>query len=109
MESRETKALELAGPGATHLVVKLSYNKGGMNYFTSREEQRGLYLSVIPVTRENRGAYTTESFGAFSGNKQCVLEMSRFNQKKLDSFSVDPEVEQKLIDHVLAKNGLKLK
>ena len=98
------KSLPVTGGGCTHIDIDVYYSKGGMNYFTSRSERRGLYVSVQPVTR----SANTVSFTAFTGVKQFVKEMARFNQKALDEFVLDPETEETLISHVLRGGDLKL-
>ena len=103
-QKRLLKSFEILEGDCTHLEVELFYSKGGMNYFTGSPERRGLYVSVQPLTRrENSYGYT-----AFSGIKQFVKEMGRFNQKALDTFEVDNVVVDKLIEHVVEKNNLKL-
>lgn len=77
-------------PDSTHIKVELFYSKGGYNYFTGKEEKRGVYVSFCPVSREVRDGYTMESFFAFSGVKFLIKEMKRKSQKALD------EVESKL-------------
>lgn len=64
----------------TYLKAEIYYALGGMNYFTSRNESRGYYLSVSPVERD-RGL---ESYTAFTGLKQLVLPVQRKSQKKMD-------------------------
>jgi hypothetical protein len=99
------KYLEVAEGNATHLKVEVYYSKGGMNYFTSTNEARGLYLSVSPVTRSGNW----ESYTGFSGIKKHLLSMERFNQKKLDTCIVDEAYEQELIKYVCEKNNIILK
>lgn len=91
-----------SGQGCTHIKIELYYSKGGMNHFTSRSEARGLYVSVQPVTISDR----IISFSAFSGVKQHVKPMKAFSQKALDTFVPEPELIQKLINHVLNDQGL---
>lgn len=58
------------------------YHKGGMNYFTSRNEPRGYYLSVSPVQVERRAdGIVIESFAAFSGIKYLLIECKRKSNK----------------------------
>lgn len=92
----------------THVKVLLYYTKGGMNYFTSKVEARGIYLSVTPVEISGGNGYTSESYTAFSGIKQIVLETARYNAKFFDAYVPDQEVIDKLVNHVLAKNSLEL-
>ena len=95
--------------GVTHIKVETYYSKGGMNYFSSTNETRGIYISVSPVTRTcHEGKYWTESFKGWSGNKKHMFAMERYNKKKCDTFEMDAEYEQMLIDYVLNKNNLKL-
>lgn len=56
---------------------ELYYSLGGVNVFTYKNEQRGYFVSVVPVKRE-RGF---ESFVAFSGYKQCVVNVARKSKK----------------------------
>lgn len=61
----------------TFLKCELYYSLGGMNYFTSRVEARGYYVSVSPVERGDGW----ESYTAFSGWKKCVVECARKGKK----------------------------
>lgn len=81
-------------PDSTHIKVELFYSKGGYNYFTGKEEKRGMYISFTPVSREERDGYSMESFVAFSGVKFLVKEMKRKSQKAID------EIENKLAEVV---------
>jgi len=107
MNKRRIASYPVAGQENKFIDVELYYSKGGMNYFTSSVERRGIYVSVTPVERSADGRWT--SVTALSGVKALVAECARFSQKQLDSTVVDPELQQKLIDHVLAKNGIVLK
>lgn len=91
------------------LEVKLYYSKGGINYFTGRDERRGLYLSVCPYFIKNFGdGMGSRSYTAFTGVKDCVKETKRFNQKELDTFVVDEEKINFMIKHVIEKNNLEI-
>ena len=57
----------------------VSYNKGGMNYFTGKNEKRGYYVSVTPVTKGER----FESFYLLSGGKFITDETKRYGEKGL--------------------------
>jgi hypothetical protein len=95
---------------ATHLKIDVYYALGGWNYFTGVKEERGIYLSVTPVTRTVvEGCGASESYRGFSGIKQLVKPMTRFSQKTFDRFSYDEETYNTLVNHVLRKNNLKLK
>ena len=106
IQKRILQSIPVEGAGeATHVDVELYYSKGGMNYFSGRNEARGLYISVQPLSKGDRWT----SFVAYSGFKQHVKEMKMFTQKALDSFVPDPELVQKLISHVIEKSGLRVK
>jgi len=104
MSKRILKEMPILNNTANVLKIELYYTKGGMNYFTSSNEKRGLYLSVTPIERRSG----SESFIAFSGIKKCVKEMPRFNQKQFDTFVVDKRDLDQLINHVVAKNNFEL-
>ena len=74
----------------THLKSEVYYNKGGENVWNGRRERRGYYISVSPVKRE-RGC---ESYTAWTGLKQCVLEVKRSSSKKAN------EAEEYFKNHV---------
>ena len=66
---------------ATHIKIEVRYLKGGLNYFTYKEEPRGVYVIVTPVEVEDRGGFQMESFTAFSGTKTCVKQLKRKSEK----------------------------
>jgi hypothetical protein len=89
-------------PKATHLKVSLYYSLGGANYFTGTNERRGIWLSVSPVTKDD----VSESYTAFTGVKECLKEMARFNQNTFNYFSIPETNLERMIDHVCEKNGI---
>ena len=103
-QRKRIKLLSVLEGNCTHIEVELFYTKGGMNYFTSSNERRGLYLSVQPVTISER----SKSFIGFSGVKQFVKEMPKFSQKTFDTFEVDTDMLDNLLQHVIDKNNIKL-
>jgi hypothetical protein len=101
------KYIPIQNPGrnANFVKVELYYNKGGMNYFTYREEKRGYYLSVSPVYRE-RGM---ESYTAFTGTKQLIKETSRKSEKAYTiALSEIDNFLPALLDIVCNKNNITL-
>jgi uncharacterized ubiquitin-like protein YukD len=111
MKRRLIRMSEVAEGNATHLKIEMYYAMGGTNYFSSNVEKRGLYLSVSPVSRSasEDGKYVSESYTGFSGIKEHVLDMARFNQKKFDTYVVDETRLQVLIDYVLKNQNITLK
>ena len=101
--------LKSNGTKSTHLSVELFYSLGGLNYWTSKEEPRGYYLSVTPVERYERNGIGMEGFIAFSGLKTLVKPVTRKSAKaEREAEDLAPEFEADLIAAVLAKNGLAL-
>lgn len=66
---------------ATHIKVSASYQIGGWNSFTHKEEKRGIYVSFTPVKRLPRDGYHIEMYTAFTGIKMCVKELKRDSRK----------------------------
>ncbi len=95
--------------GCTHLKVKLYYHLGGFNMFTYMNEARGYYLSVVPVKRWNSNGCMMESFTAFTGRKQLVLEVARKSSaKEKSAVQMEPELEPALVSCILHENNLEL-
>ncbi len=100
-------ALTTPTKNATHLLIELRYNLGGLNYFTYKQEPRGYYLSVSPVALEQRDGYTLESFTAFTGTKYLVKEVSRKSTKaEREAEQKAVELEKALINFVCTQNNL---
>ena len=57
--------------------IELYYSKGGYNVFTYKNESRGYYVRICPITVERNMV----SFVAFSGTKVCIHECSRKSAK----------------------------
>lgn len=80
----------------------LSYELGGINWATGRQEARGYYAHVSPVEIEdlsNDGGGVMESYAAFSGGKWLLVECVRQSQKKESEAA--KLFEEKLKDMVL--------
>lgn len=93
------------------LKIQVYYDKGGMNYFTSRPEQRGYYASVTPVQVERRpGGIMVESYAAFSGVKMLVLPVQRQSPKaeaqaREKAMEVIPELKEAIKERIKSKMG----
>ena len=98
------KRYEPIANSTQELKIEVRYNKGGMNYFTSRSEERGYYLSVSPVTRTQGNGYVSESYVGFSGVKKLILPVARQSEKQLQAAiaAAESHVEE-LKKHVLSK------
>lgn len=94
---------------ANNLKIEIYYDKGGYNYFTSRQERRGYYVSVIPVERINHGAYCSEKMVAFSGYKQLLKEVARKSNKAAQEVLEQCEsIINAMIDTLCNNNGFEL-
>jgi len=76
------------GPTKHYLEVEVSYNEGGMNYFSGSRAARGYYLRVTPVTRQtiNRpdgSSGAMSGFTMFSGQSMLLAEAKRFSAPTL--------------------------
>lgn len=94
--------------GNTHLKIEVYYHKGGMNYFTYKQEARGYWLSVCPVELAKGNGHTMETYTAFSGSKLLMKEVKRKSDKAYtEALQLAAEKEQMLIERVLERHGLK--
>ena len=87
------------------LKVELYYSKGGMNYFTAKSETRGFYLSVVPVERQYcDNGVVIESFTAFTGYKQLILEVKRYSEKGYkQSLEMIDQYETEMVEKVKSR------
>ena len=95
-------------PDVNQIKVEVYYDKGGPDYYSGGMTKRGLYLNVKPIKLEDHGGYVTETFMGFSGYKMHVLEMGRFNQKKLNDYMPTDDQIDRLVKGVIAKNELNM-
>ena len=89
------------------LDVEVYYDEGGMSFLSGGVNKRGYYLAVQPVKREGN----LKSMLAFSGTKALIEEVKRFSARKLQEAALQATqlpIYRKLLDHVLAKNNIKL-
>ena len=88
------------------LKIEVYYDKGGINYFNSKNEPRGYWLSMRQVERDRReNGVVIESYGMFSGAKMFLKEVKRYSQKTYeDAVILAEEKVAELKLHVLAKN-----
>ena len=50
-QSRILAELEVTNGNASHIRISIVYRIGGINYFTSENQKRGLYIDVTPITK----------------------------------------------------------
>lgn len=95
--------------GHLTLAIEFYYSMGGMNYFSSRAERRGYYLSVSPVSvnRDEQGRVRSESYTAFTGVKDCLLEVKRKSPKsQAEAEKLIESKKKELISHILKQNNI---
>lgn len=103
--NRHTKYFKVESKDCTHIKCELYYNLGGINYFTYKEEPRGYYVSVSPVTRSGN----CESYMGFSGIKKCVLEVKRASKAaEAKAESLMEDAIKPLFDYIVEKTGAKV-
>ena len=103
-------ALKENNRNVNFLKVETYYSLGGMNYFYSKNESRGYYLSATPVERgTSSSGLSYESYIGFSGIKKLVKEVSRKSEKAArEADEKAKEYERDLINYILNENGLQL-
>jgi hypothetical protein len=89
------------------LKMEVYYDKGGMNYFNSKVEPRGYWLSMRQVERDTReNGVVMESYGMFSGAKAFLLEVKKKSEKSYERALVLAEDKiPELKSHVLAEKN----
>ena len=87
------------------LEVKVYYDLGGYNYFTSQPKKRGYYVSVSPL--EVNGNFV--SYQGFSGTYMLLNEVKRQSKKgEVEALKLLDEKKQIVIDYICNKHGIKL-
>lgn len=100
---------KVAGQKSKYIRETLYYSLGGYNYFSYKQESRGYYISVTPVTRESRGGVVMESYTAFTGTKICVHPVQRKSAKAAKiAEEKAAQVSAQLIAMVCAENGIQI-
>lgn len=97
------KRIPINSPNASHIEVRLIYQLGGVNYLNYRNEPRGYYVTVKPVTVHSNGI----SFNRLCGVKHLLLAVKR-RSKKAEAEAIrllTPELEARLINKVLAADA----
>lgn len=73
------------GSDYNNINVSIDFNKGGINYFTYKHENKGIYVHVNVEKLSRERGFTCRSFTAFDNVsfKVCVLPLERKSTKKL--------------------------
>ena len=95
-------------PNWNYMKVHIYYDLGGMNYFSSNVERRGIYMSITPVQRTTHSeGHTSEITTAYTGTKFLMQEVSRWSKLLMKYTPTDQELEAS-INHVASKNNITL-
>lgn len=111
MSKQNEIAIAVPNPtdAVTHIVLRAFYSKGGINYFTYKNEARGFYVSIRPVKREKTDTgFTVESFVLFGeGNfKVLVKDAQRDNKKTTEKIAAKLECLSKdIVERYLQGNA----
>lgn len=94
----------------TEVKVNVYYSLGGMNYFNSKNEDRGYWISVSPIQIERRNdGIVFESYRAFSGTKRLIIGASRKSQSGFDkAFKLAEELENEMLNYISEKHGINI-
>lgn len=84
----------------SHIQVKVTYSKGGLNYWNYKEEPRAIWLSVTPVKLNKHDGYETISQIAGTGLRHLVEEVSRKSMSKIQ------KLERQVEKEVLYRSGI---
>ena len=87
------------------VTLRISYTKGGINYFDMKHVEMGYYLHVQPCKREFSEYGYADVYMGDSGMKMFLEGGSRFSQKTLEKLAHSVGVAQ--IIPVLEKLGVK--
>ena len=98
------KYTKIEGTENKYLKSEVYYNKGGINYFTSKTDPRGYWASVTIVEREIReNGVSIESFNLFgSGFREFLFEVKKQSNKAYEkavaeSTEVISKIENKIL------------
>lgn len=81
-----TKYEPIEGTENKFLKIEVFYSKGGTNYYNSKVEARGYWLSARQVERSASitNGVVMESFAMFSGAKMFLMEVKRQSAKSYE-------------------------
>lgn len=102
--------LNVKGSDTKKIKIETYYSKGGINYFTYKNDPRGYYISVSVVERVQKDGYVTESFSLFNnGYKQLLREVGRASKKAEQiSDSIAKDCARPIIKRVCEEKGIEV-
>lgn len=94
---------------ANTLKAEVYYSKGGVNWATGRNEERGYYFSLNAVSIENYRGCRIEGTVASSGRKTLVLPVQRQSQKRFEQAkAMMDDLMDRYCGQFLDENGMTL-
>lgn len=101
------KIRNVKGNGFNAMEIEVTYDKGGYSYFSYTQKKRGYYLRIQPLTIKKCDGYTSESFMAFSGVRDFILEVKRCSNKS-EKLAKEMVIEKwnEYQDYILRKYGV---
>jgi hypothetical protein len=104
--TKTIKEIPIEGKPNHYYKATLFYSKGGLNYFSYKNEDRGYYLSVKAVEQKKGEGYVVESYVLFNGVKSLVQTANRFSQKVLETLALAnyDEAIAKFVKHIEDRN-----
>ena len=95
----------------TQLKVEVYYSLGGWNFGTGKEDPRGYWLSIQPVTFTEEAGVKLVTISLFSGLKQ-FLAATKADRKggktEQAALRLAEQYEKRLLEQVCAKENLTL-
>lgn len=87
--------------------VEIYYTLGGYNVWNYKVDPRGFYLSITPMMRELKDGYVSETYSAYTGLRQLLLQVER-RSKRTETIAVNEaaKILNPLIRQVCDKNNL---
>ena len=109
MMNEYKRTYKVEGKGANTAEVSIYYSKGGMNYWTYRNEPRGYYFQIHFCEVHEHENYTVHTFGIGTGPqgmKSLVLPCERQSKKRFETAcsQIDECIEQFLADSLKAND-----
>jgi len=95
----------------TELKIEVYYSLGGFNFGTYREDPRGYWLSVSPVSRSEQNGIKCESFMLFAGLKKFLKETKsdrRGGKAEREAIKLAKQYEAELVKQVCIKEKVEL-
>lgn len=92
---------------ANVIEVTAKYEKGGRNFATGGDTERGIYYSAHPYLIENKDGYVTRRYVGWSGVRMFKQSLSRFSRKQLEQHSNMPDWlgVERVLNHVVNSLG----